>query len=74
MKTLNGLVQKVCVSASPEPFALAVDVEQQYLYWVSVESNVVFLNQLRYGMMACGRLVHIMYIRIYVHVHVEYYM
>ena len=45
MKTLNGLVEGVCFTASQDPLALTVDVSRQLLYWVSYSNEMVIVSQ-----------------------------
>lgn len=60
MKTLNGLESEACTSAS-SPIALAVDVSQQVLYWLTVDTadSVAYISQLEYAKRQCGRYVQI---------------
>ena len=53
---LNGLAERLCYSAESEPLALTLDVEGQYLYWMSLnnDDNTVWLNQLNYTAEECG--------------------
>jgi hypothetical protein len=55
MRKLNGLVMDRCVSGESEPLALTLDVERQYLYWMTFknEDNTVWLNQLAYTTEQC---------------------
>lgn len=56
MNFLNGLEQTTCASVDSEPLALALDVEGQYLYWMTfdTEENTVMLSQLKYNNTQCG--------------------
>ena len=56
MKYLNGLEQVTCVSAASEPLALALDVENKYLYYMTfdTEDNRAMLTQLSYTIEQCG--------------------
>lgn len=67
MKTLNGLESNTCTGTGSNPIALALDVNQQLLYWLTVDGtdSVASINQVEYGTRQCGRYVH-------THVHVIY--
>ena len=55
MGHLNGLVQMTCYSLDSEPLALALDVEKQYMYWLTFhEGNIAMLSQLNYTREQCG--------------------
>ena len=54
MKTLNGLAEGVCFTASRDPLALTVDVSRQLLYWVSYNNEVVIVSQVEYSRSGCG--------------------
>ena len=67
MKNLNGLESKTCTSPTSSPIALAVDVSQQLLYWLTVNAadSVASISQLEYAEWQCGRYVQI-------HVRIKY--
>ena len=54
MQTLNGLVGRVCFTATRDPLALTVDVSRQLLYWVSCSNEMVTVSQVEYSRRGCG--------------------
>ena len=54
MQTLNGLVERVCFTASQDPLALTVDVSRQLLFWVSYSNERVTVSQVEYSRSGCG--------------------
>ena len=56
MRYLNGLVLQTCFSLDSEPLGLALDVENQYLYWLTFDNddNTAVLTQLSYTREQCG--------------------
>ena len=54
---LNGLAIRTCITVESEPLAVTLDVERQYLYWMTFnnENNTVELNQLAYTIEECGK-------------------
>ena len=74
MKYVNGLEQVTCVSAASEPLALALDVENKYLYYMTfdTEVNTAMLTQLSYTIEQCGMRYILECTCVYcVHVHVS---
>ena len=57
MTILSGLEVKTCIGTGSNPIALAVDVNQQLLYWLTVNAtdNAVSISQLGYTKWQCGR-------------------
>ena len=55
-KYLNSLEPMTCYSLESEPLALAVDTDNQYLYWMTFDTvdNTVSLSQLNYTRKECG--------------------
>ena len=66
MTILSGLEVKTCIGTGSNPIALAVDVNQQLLYWLTVNAtdNAVSISQLGYTKWQCGRYVKQITVRI----------